>query len=88
MTFDPTHFASCDLQEVEAGLQLKAWNFLSEAYSKAEEEVQSCAQDRVDSSSITDTYMAVANFCDKILREHEQRAAGEGQIVVLTLELA
>lgn len=66
----------CVLQEVEAGLRKKAWNYLSEACSRAEEEVQSCPRDCVDSSSIIHTYMALANFCDKVLREHEQGDAG------------
>ncbi|TWW70550.1 DNA-dependent protein kinase catalytic subunit [Takifugu flavidus] len=65
-----------NLKEVEAGLRKKAWNFLSEASRKADEEVQSCPQDCVDTSSITQTYMALANFCDGALREHEQGDAG------------
>lgn len=67
----------CILQEVEVGLRLKAWNLLSEACRKADEELQSYTQDCVESSSIIETYLALANFCDKILREHEQRDAGE-----------
>lgn len=59
------------------GLQLKAWNLLSEACRKANEELQSYTQDCVESSSIIETYVALANFCDKILREHEQRVSGE-----------
>lgn len=66
----------CVLQEVEVGLQLKAWNLLSEACRKANEELQSYTQDCVESSSIIETYLALANFCDKILRD-EQRDAGE-----------
>lgn len=64
------------IQEVEVGLQSKAWNFLWEAYRKAEEEFQSYSQDYVESGSIIETYMTLANFCDKILREHEQRHTG------------
>lgn len=67
----------CILQEIELGLQLKAWNLLSEACRKANEELQSYTQDCVESSSIVETYMALADFCDKILREHEQRDEGE-----------
>lgn len=62
---------------MEEGLQIKAWHFLREAYRKAEEEIKSYAQDCVESSSIIETYMALANFCDKILREHEQRDPGK-----------
>lgn len=67
----------CIFQEVEMGLQLKAWKLLSEACKKADEEVQSYTPDYVESSSIIETYLALANFCDRILREHEQRGAGE-----------
>lgn len=56
---------------------MKAWSLLSEACRKATEELQSYTQDCVDSSSIIDTYLALANFCDKILREHEQRDSSE-----------
>lgn len=62
-------------KEVEVGLQLRALKLLCDATRKAEEELQSYAQDCVESSSITETYMALANFCDKRLREEEQRDA-------------
>ncbi|XP_060920840.1 DNA-dependent protein kinase catalytic subunit isoform X2 [Labrus mixtus] len=58
---------------VEVGLQLKALTLLREASRKADEELQSFSQECVASSSITETYMALANFCDKILRDEEQR---------------
>ncbi|KAM6971354.1 DNA-dependent protein kinase catalytic subunit isoform 1-T1 [Tautogolabrus adspersus] len=58
---------------VEVGLQLKALQLLHEASRKADEERQSFSQECVASSSITETYMALANFCDKILRDEEQR---------------
>uniref|UniRef100_A0A3Q3H3K6 DNA-dependent protein kinase catalytic subunit n=1 Tax=Labrus bergylta TaxID=56723 RepID=A0A3Q3H3K6_9LABR len=61
------------LQTVEVGLQLKALTLLREASRKADEELQSFSQECVASSSITETYMALANFCDKILRDEEQR---------------
>lgn len=61
---------------MEAGLREKAWSFLSDACRKAEEEVQSCPEDSVDSSGVVDTFMALANFCDKVLREQEQSDAG------------
>ncbi|XP_039982420.1 DNA-dependent protein kinase catalytic subunit isoform X2 [Xiphias gladius] len=60
-------------QKVQVGLQLQALKLLCDASRKADEELQSYAQDCVDGSSITETYMALANFCDKILREEEQR---------------
>lgn len=65
------------LQEVEVALQLKALQLLREASRKADEEQQSYSQDFVDSSSVTDTYMTLANFCDKLLREEEQSGKGE-----------
>ncbi|KAM4719019.1 DNA-dependent protein kinase catalytic subunit isoform 2-T2 [Anableps anableps] len=58
--------------EVEVGLQLHALKLLCEASRKADEELQSFAQDFVETSSVTETYMALANFCDKLLREEEQ----------------
>ncbi|XP_049912803.1 DNA-dependent protein kinase catalytic subunit isoform X2 [Epinephelus moara] len=58
--------------KVEMGLQLKALKLLCDATRKADEELQSYSQDCVESSSITETYMALANFCDKRLREEEQ----------------
>uniref|UniRef100_A0A3P9H2R7 DNA-dependent protein kinase catalytic subunit n=1 Tax=Oryzias latipes TaxID=8090 RepID=A0A3P9H2R7_ORYLA len=57
---------------VEVALQLKALQLLREASRKADEEQQSYSQDFVDSSSVTETYMTLANFCDKLLREEEQ----------------
>uniref|UniRef100_A0A3Q3GYS0 DNA-dependent protein kinase catalytic subunit n=1 Tax=Labrus bergylta TaxID=56723 RepID=A0A3Q3GYS0_9LABR len=57
----------------KVGLQLKALTLLREASRKADEELQSFSQECVASSSITETYMALANFCDKILRDEEQR---------------
>ncbi|XP_023253861.1 DNA-dependent protein kinase catalytic subunit [Seriola lalandi dorsalis] len=62
-------------KEVEAGLQLQALELLRDASRKADEELQSYSQDFVESSSITETYMALANFCDKRLREEEQSDA-------------
>lgn len=62
---------------MQVGLQLQALKLLCDASRKADEELQSYAQDCVDGSSITETYMALANFCDKILREEEQRDTGE-----------
>ncbi|KAM3592965.1 uncharacterized protein V6R79_002700 [Siganus canaliculatus] len=61
-----------DPKKVEVGLQLKALALLSDATRKADEELQSYSQDCVESSSVIETYMALANFCDKLLREEEQ----------------
>lgn len=65
------------LQNVEVGLQLRALKLLCEATKKADEELQSYTQDCVDTSSIIDTYMALADFCDKQLREGEQGDTSE-----------
>ncbi|XP_069369172.1 DNA-dependent protein kinase catalytic subunit isoform X2 [Paralichthys olivaceus] len=62
-----------DPKKVEEGLQLRALKLLCDATRKADEELQSYSQDFVESSSITETYMALANFSDKLLREEEQR---------------
>ncbi|XP_042366176.1 DNA-dependent protein kinase catalytic subunit [Plectropomus leopardus] len=59
-------------KKVEVGLKLKALKLLCDATRKADEELQSYTQDCVESSSIIETYMALANFCDKRLREEEQ----------------
>ncbi|XP_073344741.1 DNA-dependent protein kinase catalytic subunit [Pagrus major] len=59
-------------KKVEVGLQLQALKLLCDATRKADEELQSYTQDCVESSSIIETYMALANFCDKRLREEEQ----------------
>uniref|UniRef100_A0A3Q1ES12 DNA-dependent protein kinase catalytic subunit n=1 Tax=Acanthochromis polyacanthus TaxID=80966 RepID=A0A3Q1ES12_9TELE len=58
--------------EVEVGLHLQALKLLCEGTRKADEELQSYTQDCVETSSIVETYMALANFCDKRLREEEQ----------------
>lgn len=65
------------LQEVAVGLQLQALKLLCDATRKADEELQSYTQDCVESSSIIETYMTLANFCDKLLREEEQSDTGE-----------
>ncbi|KAM9337515.1 DNA-dependent protein kinase catalytic subunit [Symphorus nematophorus] len=59
-------------KKVEVGLQVQALKLLCDASRKADEELQSYTLDCVESSSITETYMALANFCDKLLREEEQ----------------
>ncbi|XP_015230469.1 PREDICTED: DNA-dependent protein kinase catalytic subunit [Cyprinodon variegatus] len=65
-------FPSENPKEVEVGLQLQSLTLLREASRKADEELQSFAQDFVESGSVTETYMALANFCDKLLRDEEQ----------------
>ncbi|XP_068566169.1 DNA-dependent protein kinase catalytic subunit [Cebidichthys violaceus] len=62
-------------KKVEVGLQLKALALLCDATRKADEELQSYTQDFVESSSVIETYMTLANFCDKRLREEEQSDA-------------
>ncbi|XP_029002542.1 DNA-dependent protein kinase catalytic subunit isoform X2 [Betta splendens] len=59
-------------KDVELKLQLKALTLLRDATKKADEELQSYNQDCIETSSLIDTYMALANFCDKCLREEEQ----------------
>ncbi|XP_019130385.2 DNA-dependent protein kinase catalytic subunit isoform X1 [Larimichthys crocea] len=67
-----TAWPSDDPKKVEVGLQLQALKLLCEATRKADEELQSYSPECVESSSITETYMTLANFCDKRLREEEQ----------------
>ncbi|CAN9506484.1 unnamed protein product [Ophioblennius macclurei] len=74
-----------NIKEVEVGLQLKAMVLLCKASAKADEELQSYTQDCVDPSSIIETYMALANFCDKRLREEEQNEAESDFPDLLTL---
>ena len=59
------------------GLQLQALELLCDATRKADEELQSYTQECVETSSITKTYMTLANFCDKRLREEEQNDTSE-----------
>nr|XP_004569583.2 DNA-dependent protein kinase catalytic subunit [Maylandia zebra] len=67
--------SNADPKKVEVGLQLQALKLLCEATRKADEELQSYSQDFVETSSIIETYMTLANFCDKRLREEEQSDA-------------
>lgn len=69
-------FFGLTLQDVEVGLQLRALALFGEASRKADEELQSYAQDCVENSSVVDTYMALANFCDKLLRAEELSSDG------------
>uniref|UniRef100_A0A3Q1J9C8 DNA-dependent protein kinase catalytic subunit n=1 Tax=Anabas testudineus TaxID=64144 RepID=A0A3Q1J9C8_ANATE len=61
-------------KKVEMGLQLQALAMLCDATKKADEELQSYTQDCVETSSIIETYMTLANFCDKRLRVEEQES--------------
>lgn len=65
-----------DPKKVEVGLQSQALKLFCEGTRKAEEELQSYSQECVEQASIIETYMALANFCDKRLREEEQRDSG------------
>uniref|UniRef100_A0A8D3BVD0 DNA-dependent protein kinase catalytic subunit n=1 Tax=Scophthalmus maximus TaxID=52904 RepID=A0A8D3BVD0_SCOMX len=67
--------AAWPIENPKVGLQLQALKLLCDGTRKADEELQSYSQDCVESSSITETYMALANFCDKRLREEEQSDA-------------
>uniref|UniRef100_A0AAV2L5B1 DNA-dependent protein kinase catalytic subunit n=1 Tax=Knipowitschia caucasica TaxID=637954 RepID=A0AAV2L5B1_KNICA len=74
-----------DPKSVEVELHLRALKCFREGSRKAEEEQQSYQQDCVDPSSLIETYMALANFCDKQLREEEQRETDSRFPELLTL---
>ncbi|KAK0144676.1 DNA-dependent protein kinase catalytic subunit [Merluccius polli] len=57
---------------VEAGLQLRALDLLLGGARKADEELQSYSSECVEASSVAHTYMTLANFCDKLLRDEER----------------
>ncbi|KAF4089760.1 hypothetical protein AMELA_G00069750 [Ameiurus melas] len=59
--------------QVVEGLQTRALELLRSAARKAEEEEQSFSQKHTDTSGIVEAYMTLANFCDRRLREEEQR---------------
>ncbi|XP_056155309.1 DNA-dependent protein kinase catalytic subunit [Lampris incognitus] len=63
---------TADSKVAEAGLQMRALTLLRDAAKKADEEIQSYNHECLDISSITETYMTLANFCDKLLQEEEQ----------------
>uniref|UniRef100_A0A3B3VB26 DNA-dependent protein kinase catalytic subunit n=1 Tax=Poecilia latipinna TaxID=48699 RepID=A0A3B3VB26_9TELE len=73
--------------EVEVGLQQHALKLLCEASRKADEELQSFDHDFVKTSSVSETYMALANFCDKLLREEEQNASQFPDLVALSVHV-
>ncbi|KAG7330004.1 hypothetical protein KOW79_006226 [Hemibagrus wyckioides] len=59
--------------KVVEGLQSRALELLHSAARKAEEEEQSFSQKHADTLGIVEAYMTLANFCDRRLRENEQR---------------
>ncbi|XP_061821672.2 DNA-dependent protein kinase catalytic subunit isoform X1 [Nerophis lumbriciformis] len=61
-----------DLKEVEVGLQLRALELLSDGSRRADEELQTFTHQDVQSSSIVESYMCLADFCDKLLRQQDQ----------------
>lgn len=76
-----------DPKKVEVGLQSQALKLFCEGTRKAEEELQSYSQECVEQASIIETYMALANFCDKRLREEEQRDSGSQFPVALPVHI-
>ncbi|XP_048363545.1 DNA-dependent protein kinase catalytic subunit isoform X2 [Sphaerodactylus townsendi] len=64
-----------NIEKVIAGLNARAYWCFSSAVKKAEEEVQSLSVDNVDTGSIIDAYMTLANFCDTHLRKKEEGSA-------------
>ncbi|KAK2858626.1 hypothetical protein Q5P01_003246 [Channa striata] len=67
-----TAWPSDSPKKVEVGLLLQALKLLRDASRKADEELQSYTQECVETSSIRETYMTLANFSDKLLREEDQ----------------
>ncbi|XP_061121318.1 DNA-dependent protein kinase catalytic subunit isoform X2 [Syngnathus typhle] len=61
-----------DMKEVEVGLQLRALTLMRDAAKKADEELQISRQSCAEISSIVETYMCLADFCDKLLRQEDQ----------------
>ncbi|KAI5104092.1 DNA-dependent protein kinase catalytic subunit [Silurus meridionalis] len=59
--------------QVVEGLQVRALELLHSAAHKAEEEEQSFSQKHADTLGIVEAYMTLANFCDRRLREEEQK---------------
>lgn len=59
------------------GLQMQALEMLRSAARKAEEEEQSFSQQHANTRGIVEAYMTLANFCDRRLRESEQKEEGE-----------
>ncbi|KAG5837285.1 hypothetical protein ANANG_G00237680 [Anguilla anguilla] len=61
-----------DPQQVVVGLQRRALELLHSAVKTAEGKPQACAGGLIDTHSTVEAYLALANFCDKKLREEEQ----------------
>ncbi|TRY56699.1 hypothetical protein DNTS_012969 [Danionella cerebrum] len=59
--------------KVGEGLQMQALDLLRSAAHKAEEEQQSFSQQHAHTHGIVEAYMTLANFCDRRLRESEQK---------------
>lgn len=66
---------SSSITQVVEGLQMQALEMLRSAARKAEEEEQSFSQQHVDTHGIVEAYMTLVNFCDRRLRESEQKEA-------------
>ncbi|XP_060099810.1 DNA-dependent protein kinase catalytic subunit [Heteronotia binoei] len=64
-----------DIEKVIAGLNTRAFHCFSSAVRKAEEEEQSLSFDHINTNSIIDAYMILANFCDTHLRKKEEGSA-------------
>uniref|UniRef100_A0A6I8P9D2 DNA-dependent protein kinase catalytic subunit n=1 Tax=Ornithorhynchus anatinus TaxID=9258 RepID=A0A6I8P9D2_ORNAN len=61
-----------NVQKVIAGLHRRAFQYLTHAVRKAEEEEQSHSSEHVDTGGVIDTYMTLVDFCDKHLRNEEE----------------
>lgn len=75
-SLDHDHGCYFSAQVVE-GLQMQALELLRSAARKAEEEEQSFSQQHVHTHGIVEAYMTLVNFCDRRLRESEQKEEGE-----------
>lgn len=76
----PDHFVCSVIFQVVEGLQSRALELLHSASHKAEEEEQSFSQKHADTLGIVEAYMTLANFCDRRLREVEQREEGKSRV--------
>ncbi|XP_056629192.1 DNA-dependent protein kinase catalytic subunit isoform X2 [Triplophysa dalaica] len=61
------------LPQVVEGLQMQALDLLRSAACNAEEEEQSFSQQHVDMRGSVEAYMTLGNYCDRRLRESEQK---------------
>ncbi|KAJ8280685.1 hypothetical protein GJAV_G00057750 [Gymnothorax javanicus] len=66
--------SAADPQQVVVGLQCRALELLQGAVKAVEGKPQPSSGGSADTSSTVEAYMALANFCDKKLREKEQNA--------------